>query len=280
MNTFGKVLVILIFIASIIFMGSAMGVWLVNRNHRQEIIKPGGWKDRLSQEQQRNQQLETEKAGLQQELENERTAKRMALARLESERQTIQQELNTLTKERAQLVQSESQSAAALAAIQKNLEAWRGEMEGLRGQVRTAQQDSDKHFRRVVALTDQIHQVEGELTAQKDRNAQLQQQIVRYENVLNDKGIPLDTAVADLPTKVEGLIDVVRGGRYVELNIGSDDGLRPGDTLEVYRGAQYLGRLRVTSELEPDRAVAEILKDLQKGAIREGDHVTTRFKVG
>ncbi|MFO0896582.1 MAG: hypothetical protein U0836_04035 [Pirellulales bacterium] len=280
MNRFGKVLVVSIFIASIVFMASAMGVWLVNRNHREAITKPGGWKDRLAQAEQQKTQLETEKAAIEQELENERTAKRMALARLESERGTLQQNLTALTQERAQLVQEASQAAAALAAIQKNLEAWRGEMQNLRTQVRAANVDREAQFNKVVALTDNIHQVEGELAAQKERNLQLQQLADRYAKLLETNSIPTDTAVADLPVKVEGVIDVVRGGRYVELNIGSDDGLRPGDTLEVYNGAKYLGRIRVTSEIEPDRAVAEILKDLQKGAIREGDHVTTRFKVG
>lgn len=280
MNVLGKTLVIFIFVFSLVFMASAMGVWLVNRNHRDEIVKSGGWKDRLAQAEQQKGELETQKAGIEQELENERTAKRMALARLESERANLQKELTTLTQERAQLVQAESQSAAALAAIQTNLAAWRKEMETLRTQVRTAQQDRELQFQKVVALTDSMHQAEGELAAQKERNLQLQQLADKYAKLLDQEGISPDKALVDLPTKVEGEIDIVRGGRYVELNIGSDDGLRPGDTLEVYRGAQYLGRLRVTSEIEPDRAVAEILKDLQKGAIREGDHVTTRFKVG
>jgi len=280
MNVLGKTLVIFIFVFSLLFMASAMGVWLVNRNHREEIVKPGGWKDRLAQAEQQKTQLETEKAGIEQELENERAAKRMALARLESERATQQKNLDTLTQERAQLVQAESQAATALAAIQANLKTWRDEMKTLRTDVHTSRADREQQFQKVVGLTDSLHQLEGELAAQKERNVQLQQLATKYAQILDTKGIPTDTAVADLPVKVEGVIDVVRGGRYVELNIGGDDGLRPGDTLEVYRGAQYLGRLRVTSEIEPDKAVAEIMKDLQKGAIREGDHVTTRFKVG
>jgi chromosome segregation ATPase len=280
MNVLGKTLVIFIFVFSLLFMASAMGVWLVNRNHREEIVKSGGWKDRLSQAEQQKTQLETEKAAIEQELENERAAKRMALARLESERAMQQKNLDLLTQERAQLVQAESQAAAALGAIQDNLATWRAEMKTLRTDVHTARTDREQQFQKVVGLTDNLHQLEGELAAQKERNVQLQQLATRYAQILDDKGIDKEVAVADLPVKVEGVIDVVRGGRYVELNIGGDDGLRPGDTLEVYRGAQYLGRLRVTSEIEPDKAVAEILKDLQKGAIREGDHVTTRFKVG
>ncbi len=280
MNVLGKTLVIFIFVFSLVFMASAMGVWLVNRNHRDEIVKSGGWKDRLAQAEQQKSELETQKAGIEQELENERTAKRMALARLESERATLQKEVATLTQERAQLVQAESQSAAALAAIQTNLAAWRKEMETLRTQVRAAYADREVQFNKVVALTDKMHQAEGELAAQKERNLQLQQLADKYAKLLDQEGISPEKALADLPTKVEGQIDIVRAGRYVELNIGSDDGLRPGDTLEVYNGSKYLGRIRVTSEIEPDRAVAEILKDLQKGAIREGDHVTTRFKVG
>jgi hypothetical protein len=62
---------------------------------------------------------------------------------------------------------------------------------------------------------------------------------------------------------------------YLEISIGSDDGLRKGHKLEVYRGRSYLGRIEIR-EVAPDRAVAVILKDYRKGPIKKGDKVATK----
>jgi hypothetical protein len=62
----------------------------------------------------------------------------------------------------------------------------------------------------------------------------------------------------------------------IEISLGSDDGLKAGHTLQVYRGNQYLGQVTVRST-GPDRAVAQIVKELQRGPIRKDDNVTTKF---
>jgi hypothetical protein len=46
--------------------------------------------------------------------------------------------------------------------------------------------------------------------------------------------------------------------------------------LQVYRGNQYLGQI-IIRELEPDRAVGQIDKKMQRGRITKGDNVTTKL---
>ena len=63
-------------------------------------------------------------------------------------------------------------------------------------------------------------------------------------------------------------------------SIGSDDGLQNGHELDVYRGAKYLGRVRIV-ETRPDRAVASVLKEFKEVAqdfIRKGDRVATKLR--
>ena len=55
-----------------------------------------------------------------------------------------------------------------------------------------------------------------------------------------------------------------------------DDGLKVGHSLDVYRGNTYLGRI-VIKKTNPDRAVGQVKKELQRGQIKRGDRVTTRF---
>ena len=62
------------------------------------------------------------------------------------------------------------------------------------------------------------------------------------------------------------------------MTIGADDGLKQGNTVEVYRGDKYLGRIEIV-KTSPDRAVGRVDRRFQTGVIQEGDRVATRLKV-
>ncbi len=83
-----------------------------------------------------------------------------------------------------------------------------------------------------------------------------------------------------VPT-VEGVVSQIRrtpGAQLVEVSIGSDDGLKTGNTLEVSRGDKYLGRLDII-ETSPDKSVGRVDRRYQQGQIQEGDRVATRIKL-
>jgi hypothetical protein len=70
---------------------------------------------------------------------------------------------------------------------------------------------------------------------------------------------------------------------YIEVSIGSDDGIAKGHDLYVYRvntklGERplYLGKIRVV-HVSTDRSVATLIEPVQLGEIREGDNVTTKL---
>ena len=79
------------------------------------------------------------------------------------------------------------------------------------------------------------------------------------------------------PPTVRGEVLAVDKDNHVEISLGTDDGLREGNMLEIYRGDKYLGRMRVL-EVKPHRSVGTILKELQQDVIRDGDQVATRLK--
>jgi hypothetical protein len=69
--------------------------------------------------------------------------------------------------------------------------------------------------------------------------------------------------------------------QFVELSIGSDDGLLKGNELDVVRisgndRSDWLGKVRVV-DVGPDWAVAEIILPAKNGIIQEGDNVTTKL---
>jgi hypothetical protein len=59
---------------------------------------------------------------------------------------------------------------------------------------------------------------------------------------------------------------------FVGISLGSDDGLRVGDTLEVFRGQESLGRITIRRILK-NSSIARI--DAHVEEIRRGDSVTT-----
>jgi hypothetical protein len=70
---------------------------------------------------------------------------------------------------------------------------------------------------------------------------------------------------------------MVREGGLIEVSLGSDEGLRRGHKLDVYRlTGGYLGRAEVV-DTNPDRAVARIIPEFRQGIIRKGDRVATKL---
>jgi membrane-associated protease RseP (regulator of RpoE activity) len=78
---------------------------------------------------------------------------------------------------------------------------------------------------------------------------------------------------------MEGLVTAVQKGDLVEISLGSDDGMKEGGILHVYRrGGVYLGRVQVLATT-PDRSAAKILRNARTGEIQKGDRVATSLKV-
>lgn len=68
-------------------------------------------------------------------------------------------------------------------------------------------------------------------------------------------------------------------GTWIEVSIGSDDGITEGNVLYVYRvGEQnkYLGQIRLTL-VTPDRAAGVVVERAKNGVIEREDYVTTKL---
>ena len=193
-------------------------------------------------------------------------------------RPTATKKRSDLQEERDGLYEKDKKAVAALAAAQQNLDKLTKEVEGLRTEIRTVQTDRDKQFEQVVKTTDQVHQIKGELTRVKEREQQLAAQVAQAKKVLAANNLKLDSDTDKIAPVVQGKVLAVNKNDLVEVSIGSDDGLKAGHKLEVFRGSSYLGRLEVLSTSE-DKAVGKIMSDYKKGQIQRGDNVATRFKL-
>ena len=201
-----------------------------------------------------------------------------ALAKLETEKTELQTQRDELVKQRDALMTKDKEAVAALDVAQQNLAKLTKEVDVLRVEIRDAQSQRDKHFDKVVELTDRIHQTQGELKRLDERNVQLAGQVASSKRVLDAHGLTKDTPVDHLPPQARGKVLAVNRDNMIEISLGSDDGLRQGHTVEVFRGSKYLGRVEVL-HASTDRAVGKILPGFKKGAIQKDDDVATRFKV-
>jgi hypothetical protein len=275
MNFIGKIFVVLIFVMSLVFMSFAVAVYGTHQNWKQEAEKQKNLvtiaRDELAKAEEAAKQLEAEK---QREIE----AQKDTLAKLEEQRKELATVREELVKERDALLIKDQEAVVALKAAQQNLERLTKEVEGLRGEIRTAQGERDKSFERVVELTDQIHQEKGEVERLKERRLQLAEQLAAAELVLKRHGLDKDMPVDGIPPMVRGKVLAINRDDMVEISLGTDDGLRVGHTLEVFRGSKYLGRIELL-HTTTDRAVGKIVPGFKKGIIQRDDDVATRFRV-
>jgi chromosome segregation ATPase len=273
MSLVGKIFTMLILVFSIIFMAFSMMVFATHKNWKAQATKLGtdlaaantALKDAKDT-------IEREKT----ELAREQAARKAALAALQVRVTQAETRLQAKEKELGDLTAAHSQTTEAAKVAQDRLAILEKETNDLRNTLRSERQRLDKMFLNVVDLTDKLNQAESLRQNLEEVNKQAMQQMSQMKMVLDRNGLAPDSLVAHIPPKVEGVVVDVSDKDLLEISIGSDDGLKVGHSLDVYRGNQYLGRI-VIKKTNPDRAVGQVMRELQRGQIKRGDRVTTKF---
>jgi hypothetical protein len=278
MNWLGKVFVVVILIMSLVFMGLALAVYATHKNWQQVSVD---LKKKLTDAQSENAKLQTEHNRRVEDLEREKTIAEQQVAKLDSERVALTDRYAQAQTELEGLRQNQRDHIAAVASTQKINEALAGEVTELRKTIRTTLQDRDSLFKKALDATEDLHKAAGEYNTTLERNKQLTKQVAGKDVVMREKGIDPNTDPNSVVPIVEGVVSKIErkaGGQLVEITIGADDGLKTGNTLEVSRGAKYLGRVEII-QTSPDKAVGRVDRTFQQGQIQEGDRVATRIKL-
>ena len=281
MNWLGKVFVVLILIMSVMFMGLAMAVYATHKNWKEAIEGPNGLKSQLDQARAANNQLKSEHNRRVEELTSEKQSAEQQLAKLETERVSLADRNVQIQTELDQLKQQQAEGIASVAATQSLNEDLSTEVTGLRQRIRTEQQARDTAFAKTLQATEAVHQMQGDYNSQLERNEQLTKQVAGMTSVMRETGLDPATEPGSVVPTVDGVVSQIRrtaGAQLVEVTIGADDGLKAGNTLEVFRGSKYLGRLDIL-QTSPDKSVGRVDRKFQQGQIQEGDRVATRLKL-
>jgi chromosome segregation ATPase len=169
MNLIGKIFVISIFVMSLVFMSFAIALYSTQKNWREAVVneqagldKPLGLMPRLKTEQKHNEELKTELKNLIEERDKAKNAHEQALAKLQTELETVTRELKKLDMEYAALEKKTSESVAAMNATQGKATQYREDLAKLRTQILEAQKVHDDVFKDVVRKTDELNQAVNE----------------------------------------------------------------------------------------------------------------------
>jgi hypothetical protein len=279
MNFLGKVFVVLVLIMSIMFMCFAVVVYTTHKNWKDLVEGPNGLRARLTQSQAELDSLKTQHDRQVEQLAAEQQAAEQQATKLETERNLLVQTNASIQGELDQLKQQQRDHTAAIASTQKNNEDLSAQVADLGRQKRDSELARDAQYAQMLTATEQRNQLVGQLETTTERNMQLTSQVSNMTRVMEANGInPATNAGAVTPT-VDGVVSRIQrsgGTQLVEVTIGADDGLKSGDTLEVFRGSKYLGRLNIM-QTSPDKSVGQVNRRFQQGQIQEGDRVATRL---
>ena len=287
MNLVGKIFVVLIFIMSLVFMSIAVMVYATHRNWKDEIYRteakgnvPPGLKKQLEDKKAENATLTDIKGSLEKKLEIEESDHKRRLAELETEKGQKSIELVEMTNQRDELMAQARKLTEDLAITHQNLTNKTAEVNTLRGQIRTVQADSDKRASDVVVATEKNNQLTGDLSRLTERNLQLATQVTKATLLLAKHSETVETSLNDTPPPLDGIVLATSGTQndLLEISLGSDDGIRVGHMIDVYREGKYLARAEI-KKIDSNRAVASVDPKIHLGPIQKGDRVTTRIKV-
>lgn len=279
MTLLGKCLTALILILSVMFAALALVATASHKNWRDVVLtgvnREPGLKDQIEAIDRDNQQLRDQRDRTKNALAREQIARKTALAALQTQLDRLQEELGRSGAEVEGLRTQVTELTTSDLNKTKQLETLTGENARLRTSVRDEQAARDTLFTATLELTDQMNVLRGFKQRLEQRNKQLMAQATRFEEVIAARGIDINEPLDGAPPERNGnILQIDRPSHLVLISIGSDEGLRAGHFLEVTRAGRYVGKLKVRNT-EPDRSVAEILKDYSEGILQEGDRVDT-----
>lgn len=285
MTTVGKILVVLHLVLSILFMAFAGAVFTAQKNWRTYATAQTAALAKATQKQ-KDQQTEFEK---------ERTDTAATLAKQANEIVNLTSDNASLDKLNKELNLQNKGLVVALDGVRDQ-----SALSSTEADERKKEADLQREKTSVLYKTRE-DLITGLQKASDDKFAlelQLQGLIEKHERVMADvatmkrylssKNLTTDPKLMQAqvtpPPPLDGLITDYRkdpkgGMEYVEISLGSDEGVNVGHKMTAYSvGGKYLGQIRLT-QVYPDKSAGIVVKEekAKNVTIQKGDHVTTKL---
>ncbi|MGL4593774.1 MAG: hypothetical protein ACRCUY_03480 [Thermoguttaceae bacterium] len=275
MNSVGKMFIVLIFIMSIMFMAFSVSIFTTHTNWKTNTKK-------LEQELTNKDQL---LLSLKKSYEDELSLLNQSIDGRAEKIKSLEETASNLTNENKKLKANDDEHKArletrenALRLSHDQLANLRGEVEELRKNLRTAQEEWTKLSTELVGKTDESHALSLRLASLRAVAEQLTKdyqnaiEVLRQHNLEPDpekySGVP--------PKRLDGIVTEVRPNGWLEVSVGSDSGVMKGHQLDIVRKREdrssYIGKVEII-EAFPDSAVAKVIPSYSRGTVQRDDTV-------
>jgi hypothetical protein len=288
MSFVGKILVVVQLVLSVLFMALAGAVFSVHTN----------WKGKYETQAKTLQEAQKDVSNMRSELDSVKQASQKTVDDSKAQVGQLSEQIQTLTNELTALKkknnedQQELQTQVALAETKAREAIFRAtEADEQRAANRALQTSLDEFAAKSRLSDDEKFSLKLEYDNLKEQYNTGLVDLAYLKKIVKRHGLETDPKIAeklaDPPPPVDGLVKEVKLDRsnspkYIEITVGSDDGLLVGHVLDVMRtgvdgkDSQYLGKVRVI-DIRPNGAVCEVMVKSKNGIIEVGDNVTTKL---
>jgi peptidoglycan hydrolase CwlO-like protein len=275
MNLIGRMFIVLIFIMSITFMAFTVTIYATHTNWKK---KSEDLSALLKESETQKKQLADARDEMVREFNEERSKRRAVIANLETKVEELEKENKQYKEELTELNKVKDENIASVKLSHESMQSLRAEVDGLRKDLRKAQEDWATLNTELVAKTDEAHDLALQLTTYRSTGEKLLQDYRDAVDVLKKHGLPpkpeLYTGIP--PKGIQGVVTEVRPKGWIEISIGKDSGLVRGQELDVVRNidgrSSYIGKIKI-ERTEVDRSVATIMPEFRRGTVQRGDSV-------
>ena len=272
MNLLGKILTLLILVMSIFFLAIALMTSAAHRN----------WKVAASDLQEEyqaiQQQLTTAKTSTlekEQFIQAEKVARAQQLAQLESQLAVYRNEIEGLTKQVSDETILSKERLARLEQAEARASQLDKENKGLSERNVSLSKEVATSYEKLTDFTNKTFEQNTRIEEIGNLNKDLSSTVAKQKRVMDRLDIDVNQLVEDIVPLINAVV-VRTDGDLFAIAAGTDDGLRAGHVLDIYRGDKFVGR-GVVKNVENNLAVLGTLSAFMQATVQEGDDVTSKF---
>ena len=273
MNLLGKILTLLIFVMSLMFMFVAFMVAASHQNWKEQAEANRQLADQRLENQKTIQQSITK---YQKDLEKEKVVRMLLVQQLSSQLQSAQADADAAQKSLVELEAALNTASSELRTAQARL----AEQDVINSSL---DEQNRKLIDQVAAENEKLIELQSAVFAARSQVAQLEKLRTSLANsyakaiaVLNKVGKTEDSLLDDEPPALDGIVTSV-DNKTIVVSLGKDDGLLKGHVVDIFRKGQFKGQGTV-SQSGNNKSIVRLNPRLSgNSAIQVGDSVTTSW---
>jgi len=274
MNLMGKIFTFMIFLMSTVFLVVSVMVGASDREWKREAEE---MKTRASTATNNIDLLKNETASLESTLALAQASRALQLGNLETQLRVKQEELDDKSAQFNKEQNKAQDYARELLEANRRLKDQDQELADLKDASRKLVDDIAAQFEENRNIEKLLFEQTAKLEQLTQKEADLAAQLAQSEKIMKAKGWDENILTDSIAPKIEAVVTAVGDNNTkFAVAIGSDDGVRKGHEMDIYRSNRHVGR-GVVILAENNRSVLAIVEGMMNDIVREGDNVTTKI---